>query len=882
MLSKIIRLAPKANFFPYLLLFFLFYNTTSNAQCAGADNAITICDISNPANQSVNLFNYLLGTPTPGGRWVDIQQSGGLDVATGILNVTLINQSETFEYIYELPAGSCSDTNASVSVTIGGYAGIGIQTPSPAACDDNNSVNLFQFLGGSPNPQINGVWSQTSGIPALSDNIFDASAAGIGNYSFTYTMPEIGTCPASIANINLTVYPAPEPGTTRDLIVCETSDLSIYSNLNLLDYITGQDSGGKWTESGTTELSGPFDTFINVQNIYTTSGPGEYNFTYTVLPSHPICTRKTATVSIIIEKQLDFRNSTLTVSADICENEIGTAVYTATLTRGGATIPNGNYTVDYQITGPVTTTATAVAVFNAGVTAFPIPRTSFPAIGTYTVTIVNIHETTGYNTCLHLLDDISDVVNVFPIPKINTGTLTAGPGCQNTDTPVILAGTTNLSDGIYQITFSLTGTNTANNQVATCTVSIGTGTFLIPGNLLPNIGNTSVRIIKIVNTATGCENTATLSSPFVVNPNPITANVAIAVNDLCVNNDAVVNVTGLGNLGSVIITYTLSGGNTGTAIETVVVSGGNASFIIPAVAIQNLGITLVTITGITNSTTLCGSNNLTISDSFLIKSVPAAPAASDLQYCRSDNPTVADLTPNGPGYLWYNNAAGNTPLNSIDLLQTGDYYVALAGNATLCNSFRAQIFVTVNDLPTPALQSDGENFCGLNVPAPTLAELSANTTATGTIVWYDAFSGGNQLPETTVLVDGFAYYGFDTDASGSCLSSNPLEVTVSLSDCDGEYALLIPDGFSPNGDGTNDTFNIPNIDFLYPDFVLEIYNRYGSLLYKGNRNTPDWDGKTNQSGANIDGTAPNGVYFYVVYFNKDGKSPKQGRLYLNR
>ncbi|HEU4496649.1 MAG TPA: gliding motility-associated C-terminal domain-containing protein, partial [Flavobacterium sp.] len=60
-----------------------------------------------------------------------------------------------------------------------------------------------------------------------------------------------------------------------------------------------------------------------------------------------------------------------------------------------------------------------------------------------------------------------------------------------------------------------------------------------------------------------------------------------------------------------------------------------------------------------------------------------------------------------------------------------------------------------------------------------------------------------------------------------------------------------------------------------------IYNRYGNLMYKGNRNTPDWDGRGNKAAVS-DGMAPNGVYFYIVNFNKGNKPPKQGRLYLNR
>lgn len=118
------------------------------------------------------------------------------------------------------------------------------------------------------------------------------------------------------------------------------------------------------------------------------------------------------------------------------------------------------------------------------------------------------------------------------------------------------------------------------------------------------------------------------------------------------------------------------------------------------------------------------------------------------------------------------------------------------------------------------------------------------------------------------------------------MSKEVLAVTVSLTDCSTnpvvDYDFFIPDGFSPNGDGVNDTFNIPNIEFVYPDYTLEIYNRYGNLLFKGDKNKPDWNGKNPTENNLIDGVSPNGVYFYVVNFNKNNTPPKQGRVYLNR
>ena len=94
---------------------------------------------------------------------------------------------------------------------------------------------------------------------------------------------------------------------------------------------------------------------------------------------------------------------------------------------------------------------------------------------------------------------------------------------------------------------------------------------------------------------------------------------------------------------------------------------------------------------------------------------------------------------------------------------------------------------------------------------------------------------------------------------------------------------MIPDGFSPNGDNVNDAFEIKNLAERYPKFKLEIYNRYGNVLYKGNINTPNWDGTTSEGGIKLGSdTVPVGVYFYILEYNDGILDDKQGRLYLSR
>jgi gliding motility-associated-like protein len=144
------------------------------------------------------------------------------------------------------------------------------------------------------------------------------------------------------------------------------------------------------------------------------------------------------------------------------------------------------------------------------------------------------------------------------------------------------------------------------------------------------------------------------------------------------------------------------------------------------------------------------------------------------------------------------------------------------------------------------------------------------------MIWYDALTGGNAYSDTDVLVDGTIYYGASVAVSG-CESSR-LQVTVTI--C---TDVVIPDGFSPNNDGINDTFEIPNLAILFPNFKLEIYNRYGSLVYTGTRNTQNWEGTTTQKGLNLgDKLLPTGVYFYILDFKDGTRKAIQGRVYLNR
>ena len=100
--------------------------------------------------------------------------------------------------------------------------------------------------------------------------------------------------------------------------------------------------------------------------------------------------------------------------------------------------------------------------------------------------------------------------------------------------------------------------------------------------------------------------------------------------------------------------------------------------------------------------------------------------------------------------------------------------------------------------------------------------------------------------------------------------------------------LNIPEGFTPNGDGINDVFEIEHLQVLYPNFSMEIVNRYGNLVYKYKHNgdkftTPLWWDGHSTGRLNVSGeTLPAGTYFYTIHFNNNERKPQTGWVYLKK
>lgn len=98
-------------------------------------------------------------------------------------------------------------------------------------------------------------------------------------------------------------------------------------------------------------------------------------------------------------------------------------------------------------------------------------------------------------------------------------------------------------------------------------------------------------------------------------------------------------------------------------------------------------------------------------------------------------------------------------------------------------------------------------------------------------------------------------YTMSVVSPNGCLSTDNALVTVI------PYCLKVMDAFTPNGDGMNDRWIVTNNGGACTKQVIAaVYNRYGSLIFKNDNYTNDWDGTYNGK------PVADGTYYYVIKY----------------
>ena len=145
------------------------------------------------------------------------------------------------------------------------------------------------------------------------------------------------------------------------------------------------------------------------------------------------------------------------------------------------------------------------------------------------------------------------------------------------------------------------------------------------------------------------------------------------------------------------------------------------------------------------------------------------------------------------------------------------------------------------------------------------------------IYGYELVNADNTITYTPYL----DYIGLDSLTYEVCASSyncSQAMVRIEVKDVKPEK-LIIPEGFSPDGDDINEYFEIIGLEY-FGRVTIKVYNRWGNLVYINNNYKNEWDGKANAS-MSIGKTLPTGTYYYIIEI-VDTKERINGNVFLKR
>lgn len=303
-------------------------------------------------------------------------------------------------------------------------------------------------------------------------------------------------------------------------------------------------------------------------------------------------------------------------------------------------------------------------------------------------------------------------------------------------------------------------------------------------------------------------------------------------------------------------------------------------------------------------------------DSILVALYPApAPVISSsegLNICPAISGTTLSLDQAYNNYLWSDGSANPT----LFVTESGQYDVVITDANSCIDSTSISInFVefslnavggsTVCSGSFLMLQADGGDVYAWSTGefTPTIVVAPTETTTYSVTAYkgacYETLSisisvanlPAHNLPDTVYVLPGQTEYvygpanfdsylwspaenvtsetGSGTGYTGTSSGDVTLVATNNTIGCSMTHTVhfklidvTIPEGFSPNGDGLNDFFEIPEIFEFNATF--KVWNRWGDIVFESDRYRNEWDGTCQSSFCLGNSTLPDGTYFYIL------------------
>lgn len=327
------------------------------------------------------------------------------------------------------------------------------------------------------------------------------------------------------------------------------------------------------------------------------------------------------------------------------------------------------------------------------------------------------------------------------------------------------------------------------------------------------VSPTQTTTYTVTGTNTGCVGTAEV----IVNPLP-----QISVNNEMICQGNPVTLTAAGGT-----SYTWSGG-----------LSGNPVTVTPAAS------TTYTVTGTDGN----GCSN-TVTSMVIVNAAPAVTTSPAQLICLGESVTLNTTGTNLVSYLWDPAAtlsSATAPDPVATPLVTTTYTVTATDNMG-CSG-------TGSTVITLSAVTAGFAYGPPN-PADPMTIAFTDQSGTNAVSWAWDFGNGTysaiQNPTVTYTQPGTYTVMLIVTNTEGCTDTIVQEVTVIP-----PFEMTIPNVFSPNSDGYNDTFG-PKMEG-FETFRMVIYNRWGGLVYETDSYDKLWDGTHNGN------PAADGVYYFII------------------
>lgn len=785
--------------------------------------------------------------------------------------------------------GYCNDTVFSqVTVTINPTPTL--TSASSATICSGNAVNI-PFSASVPSTYS---WIATDNTNTTGESLIAQTATTLNNTiissntiaeTVTYTVTPTSTtglCPGTPQTISVTVDPTPTvTNSPLTQTICSGTNTAL---VNLTSDVAG--TSFSWTASATSGITGftaSGTSTIPVQAI-SNSGSSAGTVTYAVTPSANGCSGVVTNYTIIITPkdnasftyssptycqtgsnpfpvitglnggvfsstagliinsgtgEIDLAGSTLGSYAitygvnSVCPDS---SVFNITLTNApnASFSYNGPYCQDGTNPSPTFAIGASAGIFSAGPAGLIFINTSTGQIdltasapGTYTVTD-SIPAAGGCAIAL-----ATNTVTINPIPTITNTPLTETI-CSGSNTNI------SLTSGIIGTSFDYTASNTSGIVTGFTTSATGVSSI---NDILTNNTSSTGTITYVVTPKTALCTGIPVNYVVTVDPIPTVTNTPLT-ETIC--------------SGGTTIPVTLTSDVTGatfawTAVGTGSVTGftSNGTNTIPAQTITNTGIAVETVTySVTPSANSCIGTPV----NYVVTVDPPIniTASNNTPICEGNTILLSTAAITGATYNWtgpnsFSSADQNPIITNATPAMSGTFSLTITmGN---CNSTIGTTIVQVNP---GAIASFSAN--PLSGSAPFTVNFTNNSQNATSYFWDFGNTTTNTSTNPTETYPLIGTYTVVLIASTNSQCPDTTEVTITVYD---NFTLVIPNVFTPNGDGKNDVFFITGSGIK--EFECSVFDRWGLKLKQINDINIGWDGRTDSGIYTCDGT-----YYYMI------------------